>query len=121
MTRDGDSARLVVGGADDALDARLGRELTAHNVAASGVDDQHEFTVKVEDDEGRVAALSGWTWGTSAGIALVWVRADARRTGLGGRLLSAAEEVARDRGCRRLTVSSFTFQAPAFYERHGFV
>lgn len=78
--------------------------------------------MKVEYDEGELrAGLSGWTWGTSAGIEMVWVRADARRVGVGSRLLAAAEHVARGRGCERLVVSSFTFQAPAFYARHGFV
>lgn len=115
------SPDLHVGGSDPDLDSRLSQELDAHNVAASGIDDQREFTVKVADGEGLVAGLSGWTWGTAAGIALVWVREDQRRSGLGGRLLDAAEQVARERGCRRLTVSSFTFQAPGFYERHGFV
>ncbi|WP_217631024.1 GNAT family N-acetyltransferase [Modestobacter sp. DSM 44400] len=41
--------------------------------------------------------------------------------GWGGRLLAAAEHVARERGCRQIIVSSFTFQAPRFYERHGYV
>ena len=99
----------------------LSKELGAFNIAASGVNDQREFTVKLLDDEGLVAGLSGWTWGTCAGIALVWVREDARRSGVGRRLLVAAEQVARERACERMTVSSFTFQAPAFYERHGFV
>lgn len=35
-------------------------------------------------------------------------------------MLAAAEDVARDRGCRQLLVSSFTFQAPDFYRRHGY-
>ena len=112
---------LQVSGADGDLDARLSQELDAFNTAASGVGDQREFTVKVEDGSGLVAGLSGWSWGTAAGIAMVWVREDSRRSGVGGQLLAAAEQVARDRGCRRLTVSSFTFQAPSFYERHGFV
>ncbi len=112
---------LVIGEGDSDLDGTLSKELTAFNITASGVTDQREFTVKMVDDEGLVAGLSGWTWGTCAGIALVWVREDARRTGAGSRLLVAAEQVARERGCERLTVSSFTFQAPAFYERHGFV
>lgn len=99
----------------------LSKELGAYNVATSGCDDQREFTVKVEDDQGLVAGLSGWTWGTCAGIAMVWVREDSRRSGVGRRLLAAAEQVARDRACLRLTVSSFTFQAPTFYERQGFV
>lgn len=36
-------------------------------------------------------------------------------------MLSRAEDVARERGCRQLLVSSFTFQAPEFYRRHGYV
>ena len=121
-TPDGLPSSVVVGGADPDLDARLSSELDAYNVAASGIDDQRELTVRVQDDQGvLLAGLSGWTWGTCAGIAMVWVHEDHRRSGLGAQLLGAAEQVARDRGCRRLTVSSFTFQAPAFYERHGFV
>lgn len=114
--------RVVVAGADADLDSRLSSELDAFNTAASGVDDQREFTVRAEDGDGQLlGGLSGWTWGTCAGIAMVWVREDHRGCGVGAELLAGAEQVARDRGCRRLTVSSFTFQAPAFYERHGFV
>jgi GNAT superfamily N-acetyltransferase len=113
--------RLTVCGKDAELDARLDAELSAYNLATSGVHDQAEFTVRIEDDGGElVAGLSGWTWGTCAGISLVWVREDRRAQGTGARLLEAADQVARDRGCRQIVVSSFTFQAPGFYERHGF-
>ena len=109
-------------GKDADLGARLDAELTAHNLATSGSRDQAEFTVRIDDDAGDlVAGLSGWTWGTCAGISLVWVRQDRRAQGAGARLLAAAERVARERGCRQIVVSSFTFQAPGFYERHGFV
>ena len=97
-------------------------ELSEYNLATSGVHVRSEFTVKIEDDAGDlVAGLSGWTWGTCAGISLVWVREDRRTQGAGARLLAAAERVARERGCHQIVVSSFTFQAPGFYERHGFV
>ncbi len=115
------TAHLTVGDGDSALDERLSAELDSFNFAAVGRDDLREFTVKVQDDGELVAGLSGWTWGTCAGIGMVWVREDARRDGWGGRLLSAAEEVARERGCRQVLVSSFTFQAPEFYRRHGYV
>ena len=39
--------------------------------------------------------------------------------GLGQQMLEAAETVARKRGCHQILVSSFTFQAPTFYERNG--
>ena len=112
---------LSVGDADSGLDERLSNELDAFNFGAVGRDDLREFTVKVDDDGELVAGLSGWTWGTCAGIGMVWVREDARRDGWGGRLLVAAEDVARERGCRQVLVSSFTFQAPDFYRRHGYV
>jgi len=114
------TAHLTVGDGDAALDERLSNELDTYNFAAVGRDDLREFTVKVEDDGGLVAGLSGWTWGTCAGIGMVWVREDARRDGWGGRLMAAAEDVARGRGCRQVLVSSFTFQAPNFYRRNGY-
>ena len=114
--------RLTIGDGDAELDARLDAELSAFNLATSGVHVRSEFTVKIEDGgDGLVAGLSGWTWGTCAGISLVWVREDRRAQGAGARLLAAAERVARERGCHQIVVSSFTFQAPGFYERHGFV
>jgi GNAT superfamily N-acetyltransferase len=113
--------QLTVAGGDSDLDARLSKELDAHNFAAVGESNLEEFTVKVADASGELAAgLSGWTWGTCAGIGMVWVREDSRKEGWGGRMLDAAENLARDRGCRQLLVSSFTFQAPEFYRRHGY-
>ncbi len=115
-----DEAVLTTGGKDPGLEELLSAGLDTHNLAASGVAAQQEFTVKVEDGSGLVAGLSAWSWGPVAGLAMVWVRADSRRSGWGGRLLAAAEQEARRRGCTRVFVSSFTFQAPAFYERHGY-
>lgn len=121
MTHPSDDLITVVG-ADPDLDAQLDAGLTAFNVQATGADDQRKLTVRVTGGDGRlVAGLSGWTWGTCCGISMVWVRADARREGWGAQLLAAAEAEARSRGCGQVVVSSFTFQAPGFYERHGYV
>lgn len=113
-------ATLTVGDGDSALDERLSAELDRHNFAAVGRDDLREFTIRVDDDGELVAGASGWTWGTCAGLGMVWVHEGARGAGWGGRMLAAAEELARGRGCRQLLVSSFTFQAPDFYRRHGY-
>jgi len=118
---DGASLPLLVGEGDDDLDARLDAGLDAFNLQAVGMADQRKITVRVDDEDGDlVAGLRGWTWGTCAGISMLWVREDARRDGWGRRLLAAAEQVACDRGCVQVVVSSFTFQAPGFYERCGY-
>ncbi|WP_319463624.1 GNAT family N-acetyltransferase [Micromonospora sp. RTP1Z1] len=115
------AVELRVGGEDAELSARLERELTAFNNAATGADDEADLSVRAVDTDGDlVGGLIGWTWGGRAGINIVWVRDDRRREGWGGRLLRAAEEEARRRGCTEISVSSFSFQAPGFYRRHGY-
>lgn len=107
---------------DSELAERLGQELTDYNTRITGVGDQRGLSVQVRDAAGDlVAGLTGWTWGTCAGIELVWVREDQRQNGYGGRLLEAAEVEARERGCVQMLVSSFTFQAPDFYKRNGYL
>ena len=118
---DGHKRGITVGGADAELDAVLSRGLGTFNEDASGVGDQRELTVQVRDDDGLVGGLSGWTWGTCAGVGMFWVRADARGAGWGTRMLQAAEREAVARGCTQVVLSSFTFQAPDFYRRHGYV
>ncbi|NJP35614.1 GNAT family N-acetyltransferase [Micromonospora thermarum] len=113
---------LQVLGADKELEERLSAELTAFNNRATGAADEADLSVRVTDaDGGLVAGLTGWSWGDCAGINMVWVRADRRSEGWGGRLLRAAEEEARRRGCTQMSVSSFSFQAPEFYRRHGYL
>ncbi len=116
------SYRTVVAEALPELDSRLSDELDKVNAAATaGVPAARELTVQILDDAGELAAgMSGWTWGVAAGIGMTWVRDEARGHGLGGRLLADFEDEARRRGCAHVFVTSFTFQAPGFYERHGY-
>lgn len=116
------SNQILVGDGDPDLDQRLSDELDAVNAAATtGTPAARELTVQLHDDDGLVGGLSGWTWGVAAGIGMTWVRADRRGDGTGSRLLDAFEAEARARGCTHVFTTSFTFQAPGFYERHGYV
>ena len=112
----------VVAEFDAALDQRLSDELDAVNASATaGTPAARELTVRVDDAAGELAAgVSGWTWGVAAGIGMTWVREDVRGTGLGERMLAEFESEARSRGCTHVFVTSFTFQAPGFYEKQGY-
>jgi GNAT superfamily N-acetyltransferase len=39
---------------------------------------------------------------------------------LGSILLEAAEEEAKSKGCLIILIRSYSFQAPHFYEKHGY-
>ncbi len=124
MTSDQGGPRLTVGGRDAGLAAVLDAGLDAYNFAATGTSsaDQGHFSVKVVDEAGEiVGGLTAWYWAGLCGISMLWVRAESRQDGWGTKILLAAEEEARRYGCDRVCVSSFTFQAPAFYQRHGYV
>ncbi|TWD82087.1 acetyltransferase (GNAT) family protein [Kribbella amoyensis] len=116
--------RLVwrVGEADAGLDQELSDRLDEFNAeATAGTAAARELTVRAQDDDGRlIAGISGWTWGVAGGIGMVWVHPDARGHGVGGRLLRDFEVEAAGRGCTHVFVTSFTFQAPEFYERNGY-
>jgi GNAT superfamily N-acetyltransferase len=122
VTTDSDlGPTLRIGERDDELNDRLTAELVAFNNAATGAADRSTLSVRATDATGAlIGGLTGWTWGGLCVIDLLWVRADSRKDGWGSRILRAAEAEARRRGCDRVTVSSFTFQAPGFYQRHGY-
>lgn len=118
------SATLSFGDRDAELATVLDAGLDEYNFAATGTskEDQSQFSVKVTDTDGAViGGLTAWTWAGLCGISMLWVRGDSRKDGWGAKILAAAEEEARRRGCDRVCVSSFTFQAPEFYQRHGYV
>lgn len=112
---------IAIGNADPALDERLSRELDVFNSRSVPGPAAVELTVKgVRDDGELVGGVSGWTWQEAAGIGLTWVHEDQRGTGVGSDLLARFEQAAAARGARRIFVTSFTFQAPGFYEEHGY-
>ncbi len=58
-----------------------------------------------------------WQW---LDVSLLWVAKDRRSRGLGSELMRRLEVAAWERGCRRAHVETFSHQARAFYERHGY-
>ena len=108
-------------GENPELDAALGRGLYEFNSSTTGVYDGTLFYASVRNDAGEiVAGLNGHTWGGCCEISRLWVHESMRGAGLGTRLMRAAEEEARGRGCHQIVLSTHSFQAPTFYEGLGF-
>ena len=97
------------------------RELVSFNVDRSQPYDLTPLGVFVRNADG--AALGGatahtnWGWLTIDGF---WLPQSLRRSGWGRRILAAAEEEARRRGCTRSRLYTYSFQAQGFYEKHGY-
>ncbi len=75
----------------------------------------------LEDERGRKSAgLTGETFGNWLSIRFLFVSEQFRGKGIGSKLLDAAEREAGRRGCKYAFVDTFSFQAPAFYKKHGY-
>jgi GNAT superfamily N-acetyltransferase len=106
---------------EETIAQQLIAEVDLFNIETTGIGDVRDLLVTETGDNGEMlGGVYGWSWGGTCWIQALWVRADMRKRGLGGRLLHAAEEVARERGCSQLALDTHTFQAPDFYARHGF-
>ena len=101
----------------DFMDDRL----YEHNSAQTGQDDGQLFGFFIRNDQQEiVAGLSGWTWAQACQIQNLWVHSSLRGQGYGEHLLEAAELEARARGCKVIFLESYSFQAPGFYQKHGY-
>jgi GNAT superfamily N-acetyltransferase len=103
---------------EDAISAGLGR----FNEEQTGIKDSRPLAVTVRDPETK-QPLGGLTGRTSLGllfIDLFFLPPDLRGGGLGSRLLRLAGDEARKRGCVSAVLYTINFQAPGFYERHGY-
>jgi len=100
----------------------LEEEINEYNFATTGIRDARLLVVLLRDPRGRIyAGLSGHTWGGVAEVRFLWVDETKRHSGIGSRLLQAAEDEARHRACTKIVLSTHSFQAPDFYRKRGFV
>ena len=79
------------------------------------------LNIYVEDEQGNLmAGMVAETFGNWLEIEYLYVREDLRGQGLGSRILKMAEKESRERRCKYSFVDTFNFQAPKFYEKHGY-
>jgi GNAT superfamily N-acetyltransferase len=91
------------------------------NCAQTGQHDGQLFAFMIRNEgEQIVAGISGWTWAQACEISRLWVHSSSRGQGYGRRLLESAEQEAQARGCKVIFLSSYSFQAPGFYQKNGY-
>ena len=99
----------------------IGGGISRYNTHQAGDDGGRNlcFVLQSPDQEivGGVIGATYWDW---LYINLMWIKEELRGHGYGSRLLTLAEEEARQRGAKQAYLDTFSFQAPGFYKKHGY-
>jgi GNAT superfamily N-acetyltransferase len=99
----------------------IGHGVQDYNIQQAGDDRGQRVCFALYAPDGAiVGGVLGeiyWDW---LYISLMWVKKELRGCGYGHRLLTLVEEEARRRSAKNVYLDTFSFQAPGFYERHGY-
>jgi GNAT superfamily N-acetyltransferase len=103
-------------------EAVIHRGLTAYNTTRFRPSDNNTLDILVRDDNSGeiLGGLLGHSSYRLFFLDLFYLPEGLRGAGLGSRIIVVAEDEARRRGCTAAFVYTVTFQAPEFYERHGY-
>lgn len=101
--------------------AAIGANLTAFNEADVGASERQTLVVLVKDENGKLLAgingYTGWGWLFTQWL---WVDESLRGQKMAGRMLAAAEDEARARGCHSAWIDTFNPVAEKAYTRQGY-
>ena len=99
----------------------IGDLIRSYNRSKREAAESEPLNLYVEDDSGELmAGLVAETFGNWLEIEYLFVKEDLRGQGIGSQLLHQAESEAKMRNCRFAFVNTYQFQAPAFYQKHGY-
>ena len=80
-----------------------------------------DLGIYLKDETGKIiAGLIGNTHGNWLTVKFLWVNDDLRGKNIGSEILQQAEKTAKERGCKYAFLDTSSFQAPAFYRKHGY-
>jgi ribosomal protein S18 acetylase RimI-like enzyme len=97
-------------------------EVLLYNASRAGPLRDKKFVLTVRGpDNALLGGLVGVQYWNGMFIDLVWVQERLRGRGIGTELMKRAEAALRSRGGEVLFLSTWSFQAPAFYEKLGYV
>ena len=99
----------------------IGNLIRSYNRLKREKAESEPLNIYVEDEHGRLlAGLVAETFGNWLEIEYLFVKEELRGQGIGSQLLQQAESEAKKRNCRFAFVNTYQFQAPAFYQKHGY-
>ncbi|MBS1600898.1 MAG: GNAT family N-acetyltransferase [Bacteroidetes bacterium] len=99
----------------------LDDQLYEFNAAAIRKKDGNTFSKIIRDSSNHIiGGVYGWTWASACEILILWVKEEYRKNGLGEKLLQSAEDEAIQKKSNVILIRSYSFQAPAFYEKQGY-
>ncbi|MGR5847291.1 GNAT family N-acetyltransferase [Streptococcus pneumoniae] len=99
----------------------IGDLIRSYNRSKREAAESEPLNLYVENDHGQLmAGLVAETFGNWLEIEYLFVKEDLRGQGIGSQLLQQAESEAKKRNCRFAFVNTYQFQAPAFYQKHGY-
>lgn len=75
----------------------------------------------VDNNQIKIAGLLGETYDDYLEIEYLWVQEEFRYKGIGSHLIALAEEIGANKGCIYSILNTFSFQAPKFYEKLGYI
>ena len=86
--------------------------------------DEEDFVLKIENENGEiiggcVATAYEYHWSRMF-LNELWVDERYRHHGIGSMILREVERIARDKGCRVVTLGTASYMARPFYEKHGY-
>jgi GNAT superfamily N-acetyltransferase len=100
----------------------IARSLQEFNAPHLGSHPFGPLDVYVRDAGGQVVGglIGEFAFGWFS-IHVLWIAESLRGSGIGTRVLQAAEKAAIENGCHGALLDTMSFQAPAFYENRGYV
>jgi GNAT superfamily N-acetyltransferase len=99
----------------------LDERLYEYNAKTIQKEDGRFFSFIIRGEMGEIiAGIAGWIWANASEITLLWVDEKYRRQGFGEKLLKVSEQEVINAGCTVILIRSYAFQAPSFYEKHGY-
>jgi GNAT superfamily N-acetyltransferase len=112
---------VVTDAPDNLLKTVIDDGLKAYNLEQAGYADGRPLAIAIRDPA-TGKPIGGMLGRTSLGVLfvdLVFLPKDMRGQDLGSRMLSAMESEGKRRGCKSGVLFTISFQAPGFYEKHG--